>query len=233
MSKGRLYLIPVPIHSEEDFNIKLIPPYIIKIIDNLKFFAVENIRTSRRFIKKLNPSFDIDNTNFFIVDKRAKKEIIINVINHLVDGYDVGLMSESGCPGIADPGQEICELAHKNQIIIKPLIGPSSIISALMASGLNGQEFKFHGYLPIEQKERIKKIKILQEKSGAHIFIETPYRNQKVLEDLINHLKPRNRKISIAIDITGKGEKIITKSVYELSNNKIILEKKPAIFIFE
>ena len=233
MSKGRLYLIPVPIHSEEDFNIKLIPPYIIKIIDNLKFFAVENIRTSRRFIKKLNPSFDIDNTNFFIVDKRAKKEIIINVINHLIDGYNVGLMSESGCPGIADPGQEICELAHKNQITIKPLIGPSSIISALMASGLNGQEFKFHGYLPIEQKERIKKIKILQEKSGAHIFIETPYRNQKVLEDLINHLKPRNRKISIAIDITGKGEKIITKSVYELSNNKIILEKKPAIFIFE
>ena len=126
----------------------------------------------------------------------------MDVINHLLDGYDVGVMSESGCPGIADPGQEICELAHKNQIKIKPLIGPSSIISALMASGLNGQEFKFHGYLPIEQKERIKKIKIIKEKSGAHIFIETPYRNQKVLEDLINHLKPQNRKISIAIDLT-------------------------------
>jgi 16S rRNA (cytidine1402-2'-O)-methyltransferase len=233
MSKGILYLIPVPIHNEEDFNIKLIPPYIIKIIENLKIFAVENIRTSRRFIKKLNPSFDIDNTNFLIVDKRAEKKIILDVINHLFDGYDVGVMSESGCPGIADPGQEICELAHKNQIKIKPLIGPSSIISALMASGLNGQEFKFHGYLPIEQKERIKKIKIIQEKSGAHIFIETPYRNQKVLEDLINHLKPQNRKISIAIDLTGKGEKIITKSVYELSNSKIILEKKPSIFIFE
>lgn len=233
MSKGILYLIPVPIHNEEDFNIKLIPPYIIKIIENLKIFAVENIRTSRRFIKKLNPSFDIDNTNFLIVNKRAEKKIILDVINHLLDGYDVGVMSESGCPGIADPGQEICELAHKNQIKIKPLIGPSSIISALMASGLNGQEFKFHGYLPIEQKERIKKIKIIQEKSGAHIFIETPYRNQKVLEDLINHLKPQNRKISIAIDLTGKGEKIITKSVYELSNSKIILEKKPSIFIFE
>jgi len=233
MSKGILYLIPVPIHNEEDFNVKLIPPYIIKIIENLKIFAVENIRTSRRFIKKLNPSFDIDNTNFLIVDKRAEKKIILDVINHLLDGYDVGVMSESGCPGIADPGQEICELAHKNQIKIKPLIGPSSIISALMASGLNGQEFKFHGYLPIEQKERIKKIKIIQEKSGAHIFIETPYRNQKVLEDLINHLKPQNRKISIAIDLTGKGEKIITKSVYELSNSKIILEKKPSIFIFE
>ncbi len=233
MSKGILYLIPVPIHNEEDFNIKLIPPYIIKIIDNLKIFAVENIRTSRRFIKKLNPNFDIDNTNFIIVDKRAEKEIILDVINHLLDGNDVGVMSESGCPGIADPGQEICELAHENQIKIKPLIGPSSIISALMASGLNGQEFKFHGYLPIEQKERIKKIKIIQEKSGAHIFIETPYRNQKVLEDLIKHLKPQNRKISIATDLTGKDEKIITKSVYELSNNKIILEKKPSIFIFE
>ena len=94
MSKGILYLIPVPIHNEEDFNIKLIPPYIIKIIDNLKIFAVENIRTSRRFIKKLNPSFDIDNTNFITVDKRAEKEIILDVINHLLDGYDVGVMSE-------------------------------------------------------------------------------------------------------------------------------------------
>ena len=142
-------------------------------------------------------------------------------------------MSESGCPGIADPGQEICELAHKHQIAIKPLIGPSSILLALMASGLNGQEFKFHGYLPIEQKERIKEINIIQKKSGAHIFIETPYRNQKVLEDLIKQLKPQSKKISIAIDITGKSEKIVTKNVYELSNSKIILEKKPTIFIFE
>ena len=233
MSKGILYLIPVPIHNEEDFNIKLIPPYIIKIIDNLKIFAVENIRTSRRFIKKLNSNFDIDNTNFFIVDKRTGKEIIREIVDRLLDGNDVGIMSESGCPGIADPGQEICQLAHKHQIAIKPLIGPNSIILALMASGLNGQEFKFHGYLPIEQKDRIKEINIIQKKTGAHIFIETPYRNQKVLEDLIKQIKPQNRKISIAIDLTGKSEKIITKSVYELSNSKIILEKKPTIFIFE
>ena len=233
MSKGILYLIPVPIHSEEDFNIKLIPPYIIELINNLKFFAVENIRTSRRFIKKLNSNFDIDNTNFFIVDKRTGKEIIREIVDRLLDGNDVGIMSESGCPGIADPGQEICELAHKHQITIKPLIGPNSIILALMASGLNGQEFKFHGYLPIEQKDRIKEINIIQKKTGAHIFIETPYRNQKVLEDLIKQIKPQNRKISIAIDLTGKSEKIITKTVYELSNSKIILEKKPTIFIFE
>jgi 16S rRNA (cytidine1402-2'-O)-methyltransferase len=233
MSKGILYLIPVPIHSEEDFNIKLIPPYIIELINNIKFFAVENIRTSRRFIKKLNSNFDIDNTNFFIVDKRTGKEIIREIVDRLLDGNDVGIMSESGCPGIADPGQEICELAHKHQIAIKPLIGPNSIILALMASGLNGQEFKFHGYLPIEQKDRIKEINIIQKKTGAHIFIETPYRNQKVLDDLIKQIKPQNRKISIAIDLTGKSEKIITKSVYELSNSKIILEKKPTIFIFE
>ena len=233
MNKGILYLIPVPIHSEEDFNIKLIPPYIIELINNLKFFAVENIRTSRRFIKKLNSNFDIDNTNFFIVDKRTGKEIIREIVDRLLDGNDVGIMSESGCPGIADPGQEICELAHKHQITIKPLIGPNSIILALMASGLNGQEFKFHGYLPIEQKDRIKEINIIQKKTGAHIFIETPYRNQKVLEDLIKQIKPQNRKISISIDLTGKSEKIITKSVYELSNSKIILEKKPTIFIFE
>lgn len=233
MSKGILYLIPVPIHNEEDFNIKLIPPYIIELINNLKFFAVENIRTSRRFIKKLNSNFDIDNTNFFIVDKRTGKEIIREIVDRLLDGDDVGIMSESGCPGIADPGQEICELAHKHQITIKPLIGPNSIILALMASGLNGQEFKFHGYLPIEQKDRIKEINIIQKKTGAHIFIETPYRNQKVLEDLIKQIKPQNRKISIAVDLTGKSEKIITKSVYELSNSKIILEKKPTIFIFE
>jgi len=233
MSKGILYLIPVPIHSEEDFNIKFIPPNIIELINNLKFFAVENIRTSRRFIKKLNPNFDIDNTNFFIVDKRTGKEIMREIVDNLLDGNDVGIMSESGCPGIADPGQEICELAHKHQIAIKPLIGPNSIILALMASGLNGQEFKFHGYLPIEQKDRIKEINIIQKKTGAHIFIETPYRNQKVLEDLIKQIKPQNRKISIAIDLTGKSEKIITKSVYELSNSKIILEKKPTIFIFE
>ena len=233
MSKGILYLIPVPIHSEEDFNIKLIPPYIIELINNLKFFAVENIRTSRRFIKKLNPNFDIDDTNFFIVGKRTGKEIIREIVDRLLDGNDVGIMSESGCPGIADPGQEICELAHKHQIAIKPLIGPNSIILALMASGLNGQEFKFHGYLPIEQKDRIKEINIIQKKTGAHIFIEKPNRNQKKLEDLIKQIKPQNRKISIAIDLTGKSEKIITKSVYELSISKIILEKKPTIFIFE
>ena len=232
MNKGVLYLIPVPIHSENEFDKNLIPPYIIEIINNIKVFAVENIRTSRRFIKKVNKEYNIDNTEFIVIDKRANESVYKEIINNLIKGNNIGVMSESGCPGIADPGQRVCELAHRNNIKIKPLIGPSSIITALMSSGLNGQEFKFHGYLPIDQKERINKIKKLSKEKGSHIFIETPYRNQKVFNDLIGNLIP-NKKICIATDITGKNEKIITKKISEFYNSKMILEKYPTIFIFE
>jgi 16S rRNA (cytidine1402-2'-O)-methyltransferase len=232
MNKGVLYLIPVPIHSENEFDKNFIPPYIIEIINNIKVFAVENIRTSRRFIKKVNKEYDIDNTEFIVIDKRANESVYNEIINNLIKGNNIGVMSESGCPGIADPGQRVCELAHQNNIKIKPLIGPSSIITALMSSGLNGQEFKFHGYLPIDQKERINKIKKLSKEKGSHIFIETPYRNQKVLNDFIGNLIP-NKKICIATDITGKNEKIITKKISEFYNSKMILEKYPTIFIFE
>lgn len=232
MNKGVLYLIPVPIHSENEFDKNLIPPYIIEIINNIKVFAVENIRTSRRFIKKVNREYDINDTEFIVIDKRANETVYTEIINKLLKGNNIGVMSESGCPGIADPGQKVCELAHQNNIKIKPLIGPSSIITALMSSGLNGQEFKFHGYLPINQKERINKIKELSKEKGAHIFIETPYRNQKVFNDFITHLIP-NKKICIATDITGENEQIITKKVSEFYSKKEILEKYPTIFIFE
>ena len=232
MNKGVLYLIPVPIHSENEFDKNLIPPYIIEIINNIKVFAVENIRTSRRFIKKVNKEYNIDNTEFIVIDKRANESVYNEIINNLKKGNNIGVMSESGCPGIADPGQRVCELAHRNNIKIKPLIGPSSIITALMSSGLNGQEFKFHGYLPIDQKERINKIKKLSKEKGSHIFIETPFRNQKVFNDFIGNLIP-NKKICIATDITGKNEKIITKKISEFYNSKMILEKYPTIFIFE
>ena len=232
MNKGVLYLIPVPIHSENEFDKNLIPPYIIEIINNIKVFAVENIRTSRRFIKKVNREYDINDTEFIVIDKRANESVYTEIINKLLKGNNIGVMSESGCPGIADPGQKVCELAHQNNIKIKPLIGPSSIITALMSSGLNGQEFKFHGYLPIDHKERINKIKELSKEKGAHIFIETPYRNQKVFNDFITSLIP-NKKICIATDITGKNEQIITKKVSEFYSKKEILEKYPTIFIFE
>ena len=231
--KGKLYLIPVPIHSEEDFNIEYTPPYLIKIVNKIKIFAVENIRTSRRFLRKLNPKYDIDHTVFELINKKSDSNDFIKILEYLLNGNNVGVMSESGCPGIADPGQKICDIAHQNKISIKPLIGPSSILLALMASGLNGQKFQFHGYLPINNSERINALKKLKPYTGSHIFIETPYRNQKVFDDIINTIKDRNRKLCVAIDITGKNEKIFTKKITVLKNEVIVLKKYPTIFIIE
>ncbi len=233
MAKGSIFLIPVPIHSEDEFDKQLIPPIVVNTINKLNYFVVENIRTSRRFIKKINPSFDIDNTNFEVLNKRTEAKTIENIVKKLNLGQSIGLMSEAGCPGIADPGSEICKLAHQNNIMVKPLIGPSSIILALMASGLNGQSFSFHGYLPINKEERIKKIKILNKKKGAHIFIETPYRNNQLLNDLIKNIQPLTKNITIATNLTGKDEKIITKTVEEIKKLNLDLNKKPTIFIFE
>ena len=231
--KGKLYLIPVPIHSEEDFNIEYTPPYLIKIVNKIKIFAVENIRTSRRFLRKINPKFDIDHTVFELINKKSDSNDFIKILEYLLNGNNVGVMSESGCPGIADPGQKICDIAHQNKISIKPLIGPSSILLALMASGLNGQKFQFHGYLPINSSERINALKKLKPYTGSHIFIETPYRNQKVFDEIINTVKGRNRKLCVAIDITGKNEKIFTKKITVLKNEVIVLKKYPTIFIIE
>ena len=231
--KGKLYLIPVPIHSEEDFNIEYTPPYLIKIVNKIKIFAVENIRTSRRFLRKLNPKYDIDHTVFELINKKSDSNDFIKILEYLLNGNNVGVMSESGCPGIADPGQKICDIAHQNKISIKPLIGPSSILLALMASGLNGQKFQFHGYLPINNSERINALKKLKPYTGSHIFIETPYRNQKVFDEIINTIKDRNRKLCVAIDITGKNEKIFTKKITALKNEVIVLKKYPTIFIIE
>ena len=231
--KGKLYLIPVPIHNEEDFDIDYTPPYIINLVNKIKIFAVENIRTSRRFLRNINPKYDIDGTTFEVINKKSKTNDIVRILDYLLNGNDVGVMSESGCPGIADPGQKICEKAHQNQISIKPLIGPSSILLALMASGLNGQKFQFHGYLPINSKERINAIKKLKPNTGSHIFIETPYRNQKVFDEIIKVFKYKDRKLCIAVDITGNNEKIFTKKIADFSKEVIILKKYPTIFIIE
>ena len=233
MKKGTLYLIPVPIHNEHEFNSKLIPPYLTETINKISVFAVENIRTSRRFLRKINPNFNINETTFLEINKRKKDDDYSNIIRYTMEGHDIGVMSESGCPGIADPGQKLCNLAHKKNIKITPLIGPSSIILALMSSGLNGQRFTFHGYLPIEKENRIKEIKKIHPNTGAHIFIETPYRNQKVYNDLLQNLKPEYRKLCVASDLTGLDEKIFTKKISELKKDKIILKKQPTIFIFE
>lgn len=231
MGRGKLYLIPVPIHSEADFNPGLIPNYLIDIVNKLNVFAVENIRTSRRFLRKINPEYNIDNTQFELINKKSKEADYYKILELILEGNDVGVMSESGCPGIADPGQKLCAICHENKIIIKPLIGPSSILLGLMASGLNGQKFQFHGYLPIEKNERITAIKKLKENTGSHIFIETPYRNQKVFLDIVNNIYPESRKLCVATDITGSNEKIFTKKIFHLKKDNIILKKHPTIFI--
>jgi len=233
VGKGTIFLIPLPINSDEEFDKQLTPPIILSTVNKLNYFVVENIRTARRFIKKINPSFDINNSVFEVLNKRTEPKTIVNIIKTLKSGQSIGLMSEAGCPGIADPGSEICKLAHQNDIVIKPLIGPSSIILALMASGLNGQIFSFHGYLPINKEDRIQKIKILNKKKGAHIFIETPYRNNQLLNDLLKNIKPLTKKITIATNLTAKNEKIITKTVNEIKKLDLDLNKKPTIFIFE
>jgi 16S rRNA (cytidine1402-2'-O)-methyltransferase len=233
MKKGEIFLIPTPIHNKDEFKKELIPPIVYSQINKLKFFAVENIRTARRFIKKINPEFDIDNSHFEVLDKRTNNSTLEKIISQINNGKSIGILSEAGCPGIADPGQKLCEMGHKNNIRIKPLIGPSSIILALMASGLNGQNFTFHGYIPIDQGERIKKIKALCKIPGSHIFIETPYRNEKLFQDLIKNLSPSTKKLCIAVDICGENEKIVTKTVKEMKDVQINMKKQPTIFIFE
>ena len=153
MNKGEIYLIPLPIHNLEEFNISSIPIVNIQYINTINVFAVENIRTSRRFLKKINPSIVIDDLHFFEINKRSTTQDYNQIISKIIEGNNVGVMSEAGCPGIADPGQALCEIAHQNNIKVIPLIGPSSITMALMASGLNGQQFSFHGYLPIKDNE--------------------------------------------------------------------------------
>ena len=231
--KGEIYLIPSPIEQLQEYNLNLISNEVKNTIKNLNYFAVENIRTARRVIKKIDPEFDINNTDFVLLNKKTNEANIRDIIQNINKGKNIGVISEAGCPGIADPGQKLCEKAHINNIRIRPLIGASSIILALMASGLNGQEFKFHGYLPIKKEERRKKIKEIAKQSGSHIFIETPYRNDHLLSDLINFLSKKEMKLCIAHDICGVNENITTKTINDWNRLKVSIKGKPTIFIFE
>ena len=232
VKKGNVYLIPLPITELEDFETDSHPPQNTQIINQLNCFAVENIRTARRFLKKVNRNIDIDQLHFIELNKKTTDEDLSKIIRKLNEGEDIGVMSESGCPGIADPGQEICRRAHLNDIRIIPLIGPSSILMALMASGLNGQQFTFHGYLPIKENEIIKKLNKLTKIPGAHIFIETPYRNAKLLQILVDKL-PKKKRLCVATDVNGKNEKITTKEIHEMKDVELNIKKQPTIFIFE
>ncbi|MDG2344150.1 MAG: SAM-dependent methyltransferase [Flavobacteriales bacterium] len=231
-NSGEIFLIPSPIEQLEEYNLNFIPLYVKNTIKRLDYFAVENIRTARRFIKKVERDYNIDKATFILINKKSSEEDINEIIKKVQKGKDVGVISEAGCPGIADPGQKLCEKAHTKNIKINPMIGPSSITLALMASGLNGQEFKFHGYLPIDKEERKQKIREISKQSGSHIFIETPYRNNHLLSDLTTTIPNKKTKLCIAYDICGLNENITTKTIYEWKNNITDIKGKPTIFIF-
>lgn len=233
MKTGKLYLIPTIIGEKSSLN--QISPFTKEIIKKIDYYIVENEKSARSFIKKICPKKNQDDLIFFIINKN-KYESNTNYLKPCLDGHSIILMSDAGCPAIADPGSEIISLAHANKLIVKPIIGPSSIFLALMSSGMNGQSFCFNGYLPINKKERILKIKKIEKNSNllsqSQIFIETPYRNNQLFNDLIRHLKPYT-KLCIASNLNSKKEYINTMRIFEWKNIKIELNKKPTTFIIE
>lgn len=233
-SYGKLYLIPVGLgdsHPERAF-----PPLNSKIIDSIDDFIVENEKSARRFIKQILPEKSQQKLRLKGLNKFTNSLEIPGFLDAAKEGKNMGLMSEAGCPGVADPGAEIVRLAHRFGIQVVPLVGPSSILLAMMASGMNGQSFTFHGYLPIDKKERKNELKQLErlsaEKDQAQVFIETPYRNTKMLEDLCQNLHPATR-ICVACDLTLETEFIKTATASEWKKIKADLHKRPAIFIIQ
>ncbi len=229
MSKPLVYLIPSQL---DETGLHVIPAYVTDAIKNCQAFFVENERTARRFLKKLWKEMVIDNYEWLVTDGSKKTEDLFK--QKIKEGKTIGIISEAGCPGVADPGQELVMIAHKMNITVKPLIGPSSILLALMASGMNGQQFSFVGYLPMKDFERNKAIKELEaessKKNSTQVFIETPYRNNQMIEALCKNCKPLTR-LCIAVDLTGENEWIKTRTIEEWKKEKTDIHKRPAIFL--
>ena len=227
---GDVYLIPTFL---DENALDVIPAYVVDAVKCCQVFFVENERTARRFLKKMWREMVIDDFEWFTIHK-AEEEVKADFRKKIKEGKNIGILSEAGCPGIADPGQVLIALAQEENAVIKPLVGPSSILLALMASGMNGQQFQFVGYLPIDQPSRIKKIKELetesQRKSCTQIFIETPYRNHQLLDVLFKTANPSTR-LCIAVDITGSTEFIRTKTIGQWEKNRPDIQKRPAIFL--
>lgn len=229
---GTVHLIPCWLFENE---LSPIPAYIRDAIAKCSVLFVENERSARRFIKAIDRAFNIEDFEWHTIHK-AETEVREEFAKNLRLGHTVGIISEAGCPGIADPGQVLVAAAHGLNAKVIPFTGPNSIILALMASGMNGQQFEFLGYLPIEASERIRKIKEIEAESAkqgaAKICIETPYRNQQLLEALINNCKA-NTRLCIAVDLTAPGEQVITRTISDWKKEKISLNKRPAIFILQ
>lgn len=232
-AKGKLFLIPTVI--AEGTQHVVIPPSVIEALKQINHFLAEDVRTARRYLSSLKVYESIEPLEFKVLNKNTKEQELKELFTPILEGNNVGILSESGCPGIADPGALAVKYAHQHGIDVIPLTGPSSILLALMASGLNGQKFAFHGYLPIDSKESQETIKELEKESRSkhqtQIFIETPYRNNPVTANLLKALH-EDTWLCIAIDVTGKDESIVTKPVKEWRKHKPELPKSPAVFLF-
>ncbi|MDT0607251.1 SAM-dependent methyltransferase [Croceitalea rosinachiae] len=232
--KGKLYLIPTPLG--DNAPLEVLPISVKSAIENIDHYIAENEKSARRFIKKINASKSQPNLHFQHLNKFTEQSEVPSYLNPCLEGFNVGLLSEAGCPGIADPGADVVLIAHQKKIQIVPLVGPSSIVLAMMSSGMNGQSFAFNGYLPIDSSKRksaVKKFeKISREHNQSQIFIETPYRNDKLLDELKKTLQS-NTLLCIAYDITLPTEFIVSKTIGEWRETNIDLHKKPCIFIFQ
>ncbi|TYA71478.1 SAM-dependent methyltransferase [Seonamhaeicola marinus] len=229
---GSLYLIPCTLGDNEPLEV--LPITVKETIEKLDYFIVENSKTARRFIKKIAPNKSQPSLNLFVLNKHTEASEFPEFLSPCLEGKHVGLLSEAGCPGIADPGADIVKIAHEKDIKVIPLVGPSSILLALMSSGMNGQSFAFNGYLPIDKHDRKQELKRLErlsfEQNQSQVFIETPYRNNKMLEEITSTLGG-NTAICVACDITLETEFIKTRTVTHWKKNMVDLHKRPTIFI--
>ena len=232
MIESALYLIPVPLSEGAVENV--LPASNLALVGEIKHFVVENVRSARRFLKKCDRSINIDELTFYELNRHTDPNAIADYLQPLERGEAMGVISEAGCPAIADPGADVVAIAQRKGLKVRPLVGPSSILMGLIGSGFNGQSFAFLGYLPIDQGERARKFKemerLIRNDNQTQIFIETPYRNNKLMAEMCKQL-PGNLALCVATDITGAGEKIVTKTVREWAHTKYDFDKVPTIFL--
>ena len=229
-SKSIVYLVPSFLSED---SVETIPAYITDAIKNCKVIFAENERTARRFLKSICREIIIDDYEWFTTHKAEAEQLAV-FQQKIKEDKNIAIISEAGCPGIADPGQILVHAAQQMNVTVRPLVGPSSILLALMGSGMNGQQFRFTGYLPIDAHQRASKLKELEEESArkncTQIFIETPYRNNQLMETISKTCKPSTR-LCVAAELTSKNEFIKTRSIAEWKSEKIDLHKKPVIFL--
>ena len=228
---GKLYLIPNTLGGESVTDI--IPADVIKIATSLRFFAVEEIKSARRLLRKMDREFPIDESTFYQINKTTKESDLMDMLLTLTKGENLGIISEAGCAGIADPGSDLVFLAHSQKIEVVPLVGASSILLALIGSGFSGQHFTFHGYLPRERKDRIRKMKDMEmdtrRKGATHIFMDTPFRSMHVFEDMLNDLSD-DTLLCVACNLTLNEERIQTMKISDWRENAFDVSKLPTMF---